>query len=151
MTCNPCLNDQIGRITVDGAFTEFPAPSDGTLGGIAVGPDGALWSTVTQFADPARAGIWRTPVCALGLSASYAGTTLSMNFNMGIDRPANWSVLLQDTVEIEKPVPALAPPRVFAINVSPFPNKGNVRVTSELRNFAGQVICSEWTTVNTSQ
>ena len=50
--------DQIGRITTDGAITEFPLPSRGTMHAhptaIAAGPDGAVW-----FTQPLRESIGR--------------------------------------------------------------------------------------------
>src|SRR2546426_62189 len=38
--------NKIGRVTIDGTFTEFPVPTEGSGPyGIAAGPDGAMWFT----------------------------------------------------------------------------------------------------------
>jgi FG-GAP-like repeat len=44
VACDTICGGKIGRITTEGAFTEFlPPPGVVGLGGIATGPDGALW------------------------------------------------------------------------------------------------------------
>jgi virginiamycin B lyase len=151
VTCNPCANDQIGRITTAGVITEFPAPGDGSLGGIAAGPDGALWSTDTGFVLSIKSGLFRTPACALGLSASSSGTGLAMNFNLGTATPAIWNVALWNTTAINQSIPAVAPPRAFTLDWHQAPADTNVLVKSELSDSTGQVMCAEWTTVSTAQ
>lgn len=151
VTCNPCTNDEIGRLTTAGIFTEFPVPSDGSIGGIAPGPDGALWSTDTGFDLEIESGVYRTPACALGLSASYTNKALTLNFNLGNDTPATWSVLFGDTSVVNTPIPPVVPPRSFTIDFNNIRPQGDVAVKSQLSKPDGQVICAEWMTVNTGQ
>jgi hypothetical protein len=132
-------------------ITEFPEPTSGGLGGIAAGSDGALWVTDTGFRLSIDSVILRAPACALGLSASLTGTTLATNFNLGIDTPATWSIVLEHTIGLETPIHPVAPPRAFTIDWNASRLTGNVLVTSELSNPSGQVLCAEWTTVDTGQ
>jgi virginiamycin B lyase len=156
VTCNPCAHDQIGRITTSGVITEFPVPNDGSLGGIAAGPDGALWSTITGFELSIDSDILRTPACALGLSASFNGTTLTLNFDLGIDTPAAFNILLKNSAGttigdlLSKEIPGAVPPQAFSIEWDSFPNLGEVTVLPVLGSGSGQPICSEWSTVNTA-
>jgi hypothetical protein len=84
--------DTFGRITTAGLVTEYAVPIAGGkyLMGIAAGADGNLW-----FTDFTANHIERAPACALGFSASFSGTTLTMNFNLGIDTPATFNILIQ--------------------------------------------------------
>jgi len=141
----------IGRITTAGVITEYPIGSDFTMG-IASGPDGALWLTENLVAETGRIG--RAPACGLGFSAAFAGATLTMNFNLGIDTPATFNILLTDasgtSMPFSKPIPAIVPPRAFTLTWNNFPSEGAVTVKPVLTAGPGQAICSEWTTVNTT-
>jgi streptogramin lyase len=134
----------VARITTAGAITGYSLPS--TLSGpsgIAVGADGDLW-----FIGGNQ--IARLPACAIGLSASFANHTLTMNFNLGINRPAIWSVSAGKGFGLRRPIRAVTPPRAFRLHWRPYPSGGHVRVKSSLSDEAGNVLCSEWTTVNTA-
>jgi streptogramin lyase len=137
------FGNKVGRITTSGIITEFPGAGTEPLV-ITPGPDHALW--FTAYASNAIA---RAPVCALGLTASFAGSTLTTNFDLGVAQSAIWSIHAGATVLLRKEIPPVAPPRQFSVSFGAFPNKGNVTVTSVLSNGLGQTLCSEWTTVNT--
>lgn len=141
----------IARVTTAGVITEYPVPNGGEFftGGITAGPDGALWVA-------GSGKIARAPACGLGFSASFAAGTLTMNFNLGIDIPATFSiVLLNSTGSLGAPysraIPAVVPPKAFTQNWSSFPNLGTITVRPELGKSANQDYCAEWTTVNTAQ
>jgi len=136
----------MGRITTDGVVTDYPV--DATLDGIAAGPDGALWAVGEV------AGVTRTPACGLGFSAGVSAGVLTMNFHLGIDTPATFSILLHDAQgefqPFSKSIPAVVPPRAFTMAWSGFSDKGNVTVRPQLAAAGGQGLCAEWTTVNTA-
>ena len=139
----------IGRITTRGVITEYRVPGKAEPYGIATGPDGALW--FTELADY----IGRAPACGLGFRASFANGTLTMNFDLGINTPANFSIHLRDAsgpfaVPFSSAIPAVAPSQPITINWNPIPNKGAVTVVPQLANAAGEGICAEWHTVNTT-
>ena len=144
------VDPEIGRITTAGVITEYPAPASLPLG-ITAGPDGALWFTESESNNIARA-----PACGLGLSASFANGTLTMNFNLGIDTPATWYATLHTgTGGVKrlwsKPIPAVVPPDSFTRTFGPgFPNLGDVTILSGLET-AGEGLCYETVTVNTAQ
>jgi virginiamycin B lyase len=145
----PCPQTILGRMTTAGSSTLFtvPVPSGAFpwgANGIAAGPDGNLW-----LAEGNANEIDRAPVCALGLSVSFAGNTLTTSFDMGIDRPANWRVSAASTILVNQETAAVAPPSVFALNWDTFADRGNVLVESALATFAGEVLCAESATVNT--
>jgi len=154
VTCNPCAHDWVGRITTTGVITEFPAPTDGSLNGIATGPDGALWITREAFFPRSGSGIWRIPACGPGFSASFSGSTLTMNFNLGIDTPATFNILLYSSAGVSRPfsraIPAVVPPQSFTMNWT-LPDLGSVTVQPVLTAGPGGAICSQWTTVDTAQ
>jgi virginiamycin B lyase len=134
--------DQIGRITTRGVITEFPgAGNKPEL--ITSGPDHDLWFTVAYGNSIASA-----PACGLGLSASFAGNTLTTNFDLGIVQSGIWSVYAGDTVLLRKEIPPVVPPHQFSVSFGAFPNEGNVTITSALSVAGGQTLCSEWTTVS---
>jgi len=141
----------IGRITTTGVITQFPVPTDGNPAWITPGPDGALW-----FTQQGGNKVSRAPACGLGFSASFAGSTLAMNFNLGTSTPATFDVvLINSTGPFAAPfsdaIPAIVPPTTFTMNWSPFPNLGTITVRPELGTGPGQGLCAEWTTVNTAQ
>jgi virginiamycin B lyase len=149
--CYPdCAHSTLGRITTAGLVTLFPVSTlttsaiDFSANGIVAGPDGKLW-----FAEANGNEIESAPVCALGLSASFTGDTLTTNFVVGIDRPAVWSILAGTTVLQKTSTPAVTPPTAITLNWEPFPNQGAVVVESALSTPEAAVICSEWTTVKT--
>ena len=48
------VGQKIGRVTTNGAFTEYVVPTGTNLQGITVGPDGALWFCVQDWARIGR-------------------------------------------------------------------------------------------------
>ena len=118
-------------------------PTDGYLGGIAAGPDGALWFTDTSYPLDTHSFIWRAPDCALGFSAGFSGTNLTMNFLLGIDTPAMFRIYLRKstgpyTLAFSKMIPSVVPPRAFTMTWSPFPDLGEVTVRARVGNTAGR-------------
>jgi hypothetical protein len=136
----------LGRITTSGLVTEYPVPHPfhpgSSLNGIAAGPDHMAW-----FTDAGHNAIGQAPACGLGLSAGYAKGVVTVNFELGIDRPATWTVEVGKTSRTRK-IGAVAPPRVFTLHFKA-PAAGSVRVQSKLTDPSGHVLCSEWTTVDT--
>jgi virginiamycin B lyase len=135
---------KIGRITTSGLITEFLVAAGSEPLGITAGPDHALWFTLYNTNAIAKA-----PACALGLSASFAGNTLTTNFDLGIAQAAVFSILADSTVLLKEKTGRVVPPTESSMSFGPFPNKGNVTVISTLSTAEGQPLCSEWTTVNT--
>ena len=141
---------RIGRVTTAGVVTSYPMPLGGFSYGIATGPDGGLW-----FTEVNTGRVGRAPACGLGFGASFAGTTLTMNFNLGIDTAATFDILLHSASGVAQPfskqIPAVVPPRAFTMTWSDVPNLGDVDVQALLTTGAGQAICSEWNWVNTAR
>jgi len=138
----------IGRVTTSGLVTQYPAPS-GTLNnpfGMTVGPDGGLW-----FVNENPGVIARAPACGLGLAASFANHTLTMDFALGTDRPAIWGISAGKGFSLRRPIRAISPPHPFTLKWRHYPNRGMVEVKSSLSDDAGKVQCSEWTTVDAAQ
>ena len=140
--------NKIGRITTAGVITEYPI-GVGSPWGITALPEGDLWFVADN-------NIGRAPACGLGFSASFANTTLTMNFNLGTAAPATFDIVLRDSTgpfgePVSKAIPAVVPPKAFTIDWSNFPNKGDVTVVPQLIAGSGQGLCAEWTTVNTAQ
>ncbi|MGA2137108.1 MAG: hypothetical protein ABSH50_32860 [Bryobacteraceae bacterium] len=149
VTCNPCATDWIGRVTADGVFTEYPTSRQGTLGGIAKGPGGSLWTTLTGFDLEIHSGLWRTPACGSGMNASYADGTVTVSFDLSTATAATWTVSIGGTTEIQKSLPRVAPPRAFTLHFDNIASQGDVLVESELADTRGELLCAEWETVNT--
>lgn len=155
-TCIPCSNAWIGRITTYGVFTVFQTPEKyAQFEGIAGGPDGNVWFTTDGLNDGYRiASVARVPACALGFSASFADSTLTMNFNLGIAEPAIFNILLKDAsgtvVPFSKSIRAVVPPQALTMTWRDIPDLGMVTVEPELTAGSGQPLCGEWTTVNTA-
>lgn len=125
----------------------YPVPTvDSAPIRITAGPDGAL-----RFTEGRRIG--RAPACGLGLSASFANGTLTLNFNMGINTPAVWFASLRNSTGGEKQlwlksIPAVAPPESFTVTLGPgFPNSGDVTIVSGLETASGEGICYETASV----
>jgi virginiamycin B lyase len=143
----------IGRMTTLGDVTEFPTPQLGELfeglTAIAVGPDGNMWYT-----DGVN-NIVKAPACGLGLTLTYAPSTLTLGFDLGIYIPGTgqgtWGIWLV-TNGIKKlwsqTGPSVAPVEHFTIPIPNFPSVGNVGVISILTNPAG-LACSDLQFVNT--
>jgi sugar lactone lactonase YvrE len=136
------------RMTTTGVFTEFPLPSKTfSLGPIIAGPDGNLWFTV----DPVA--MVRAPACGLGFRASLSGSTLTMNFDLGIDTPASFDVeFLTSTKTVQSvpiPIPRVVPPHPFTLTRTNLPDVGEFTVVSSLMDSSGTTVCSEWTTSTT--
>ena len=145
------FNGKIGRITTAGLITEFPVPAKfGQLNMITAGPDGALWFTAIIGFDIARA-----PACGLGLSASFANGTLTMNFSLGTATAATWYANLKTGAGGEKQlwsraIPAVVPPASFTRTLG-FPDLGEVEIVSGLEIAPGEGLCYETVEVNTGQ
>jgi virginiamycin B lyase len=141
---------QIGRITTTGTITQYPPQVAGFLNGITAGPDGGLW-----FASSVHDRIGRAPACGLGFGARFADGTLSMKFDLGIDTPATFDILIHTASGVGRPfsreIPAVAPPRAFNMIWNGLPNLGDVTVEAVLTAGAGQAVCAEWNGVNTAQ
>jgi streptogramin lyase len=141
---------QIGRITTTGTITQYPPQVAGFLNGIATGPDGGLW-----FASSVHDRIGRAPACGLGFGARFANGTLSMKFDLGIDTPATFDILIHTATGVGRPfsreTPAVVPPRAFDMTWHGVPNLGDVTVEAVLTAGAGQAVCAEWNGVNTAQ
>ena len=97
--------------------------------------------------------IARAPACGLGLSASFANSTLTLNFNLGIDTPATWFINLRNRKQLRlEPIPAVVPPDSFTLTFGPgFPNLGEVTIVSGLETAPGEGLCYETVTVNTGE
>jgi len=145
-----CAATLIGRITTAGVVTKYYAPTEtSSANGITAGPDGALW-----FAEGTANEIARAPACGLGFNASFAHNTVTLNFNLGIDTPATFNVLLRDASgaigqPFSEAIEAVVPPRAFTQRWHNVPNLGSVTIQSTLTAGPAQAICSEWTTVDT--
>ena len=145
---------RIGRITTSGVITAYPVTAATEGWRITTGPDGALW-----FTGHYNSAIGRAPACGLGVSATFANSTLTMNFNLGINTPATFAIHLRDASgpfaePFTKNIPAVVPPQPFTMTWNGFPNLGEVTVQPTLATQpggAGLGLCSEWTTVNTAQ
>jgi hypothetical protein len=103
-----------------------------------------------------RGSFGRVPACGLGFSASFASGTLTINFNLGLDRPSLFSIVLLNSsgpvgTLFSHGIPAVTPLKTFTLTQSPFPNLGTITVRPELESGPNQMICAEWTTVNTAQ
>jgi hypothetical protein len=145
--------DNIGRITTTGVVTEYPVPTAFSQPyGIAAGPDGALW-----FTESAGNNIARAPACGLGLSASFANGTVTLNFSLGTSTPATWFGNLLTSTGGErqlwfKSIPAVVPPDSFTVTLGPgFPNLGDVTIVSGLETAPGEGLCYETAGVDSAQ
>ncbi len=145
------LSDQnaFGRITTGGTVTEYQLSPGARPGYITAGPDGALWLAENN-------GMVRAPACALGFSASFASGTLTMNFDLGIDTPATFNIILRNpSGPVSEPVSTqvgpFAHPHAFALQLTSVPNLGILNVRPILAAGPGQPICSAWQNVDTSQ
>ena len=115
---------QIARITATGVITEYRAETNHPQG-ITAGPDGALW-----FTSGSPRFIGRAPACALGFTASLSGATLKMSFDLGIDTPANFNILLLDATggligePFSRTISPVVPPAAFSLTWSNLQNRG---------------------------
>jgi hypothetical protein len=95
----------------------------------------------------------------LGLKAAFANRTLTLNFDLGIDTPATFSIHLSNAngplgAGLSRDIGAVVPPRQFSLTLQSLPNTSPIRVESGLATQpggAGLGLCSEWTTVSTAQ
>jgi hypothetical protein len=132
-------------------ISEYALPSKGGGPyGITAGPDGELW-----LAEFNRNNIARAPACGLGLSASFANGTLTMNFNLGIDTAAIWYATVRTSAGggkqlWSKSISAVVPPASFTVTVD-FPELGEVGIVSGLETAAGEGVCYETVNVNAAQ
>jgi virginiamycin B lyase len=142
--------DRIGRATTAGILTEYSYSNGFGSGGITAGPDGAIW-----FLGAGVAKVGRAPACGLGFSAAFAGSTLTMNFNLGIDTPATFDIRLHSSSGTSqpssRPIAAVVPPKAFSMTWKNFPDLGEVTVEPILTNSTGQPYCAETQAVDTAQ
>jgi len=145
--------EYIGRITTSGVITEYPLPTSTYSDpyGIGAGPDGALW-----FAEIAANQIGRVPACGLGFSASFADSTLTMTFDLGITTPATFNIFLRNSTDpvarlYSRAIPAVVPPQAFAMKWTAFPYQGTVALEPVLSASPGQAFCSESQAVKTGR
>jgi hypothetical protein len=128
-------------------ITEYPAPNPGA---ITTGPNGALWFT-NYYGNK----IESAPACGLGFSASFAGSTLTMNFDLGTSIPATWYAnLVTSTAGVKqlwsRPMPAIVTPTPVTLTFGPgFPEEGPVTIVSGLQIAPNEGLCYETATVNT--
>jgi virginiamycin B lyase len=141
---------KLARITTSGLVTEYIVPMCNSWG-ITSGPDGGIWFTDSNCGG----AVARAPTCGLALRTGLADTTLTLSFDLGTSRPANWTTALfkaSSTDELwMKPIPVTASPNGrYSVAIGPgFPNLGYVGVWSGLLNPTGGAFCVEWTIVNT--
>ena len=138
--------NKIARITTTGVLTEYPIPSPSSVpNGITAGPDGALWFTQLDGNTLGRA-----PACGLGFSATYSGAILTMNFELGIDTPATFNILLHKSGGTVRPfsesISAVVPPKAFSMDWT-VPDLSGAVVQPLLTTGSGEVMCSQWTTI----
>lgn len=129
---------------------------------ITEGLDDAMWftdyasDTIGRITTTGVVTEYSAPACGLGFSASFAGSTLTLNYDLAIDKPATFEVLLIGVSgpigsPVSKPAKAVVPPQVFTEKWPNIPDLGTITVQSSLTAGPGQVIRSQWTTVNTAQ
>ena len=140
------------RITTTGAVTNYPFANNvysHSPVGVASGPDGALWIT-----DYVSGSIARAPVCGLGLTLSFADTTLKLGFDLGISTPATWNGYISDIKGLRqlwtKPISAVSPVTSFILSDGPgFAAEGEVGIASVLTTPSGEALCAESRVVDT--
>jgi hypothetical protein len=142
--------NSIGRIATSGVATNYPVGGD-LPAGITTGPDGYLWTVAANE-------ILRTPACGLGFSASFSSGTLTMNYSLGINMPANFSIILKHggvtfAMPFSQNIPAIVPPQAFTMTWDSVPDLGEATVEPILSTQPGGAelaLCTEWTAVNTA-
>lgn len=71
--------------------------------------------------DSGSGAILRAPVCGLGFTASSSGGTLSLNFNLGIDTPALFNILVRSKDGTAEPfsreIPLVEPVKSFTLEM----------------------------------
>lgn len=142
------LGHKIGRITMTGTITEYDAAGNSPQN-IAAASTGNLWFT------EASGDMGQALACGLGFSASFAGGTLTMNFDLGINTQATFNVFLKDAngtiaEPISELVGPLSAPVPFTREWHNVPNLGSLTVQASLQAAGGQAICSQWATVDTA-
>jgi hypothetical protein len=134
--------NSVGRITTSGVVTEYSLPTASSFPtGIATGSDGALWLVENSAGNIARA-----TACGIGLSLSFANSTLTINFDVGVTTAATWRAWLVagsgGSRLFEKPVKPLVPPRAVTDTLANFSGQGSVEVFSTLSSANG-ITCSD--------
>jgi hypothetical protein len=81
---------------------------------------------------------------------------MTLNFDLGIDTPATLNVLLRNSRgpigrPFSKAIGPVVPPQAFTERWHSVPDLGDVTVQATLTTGPAQAICSEWTTVDTTQ
>ncbi len=125
----------IGNI---GYLTTFTTAADGIIE--------SDWDTV-DTAPPTLAS------CSLDLLLTYAGSTLTMDFDLSSAQAATWNIWLvvQSTVIPLASIPLPAIPLVnVPLPVPGFPNVEIIGVLTTLTTPSEGVVCSDWQTVDTN-
>jgi virginiamycin B lyase len=152
METNLSSTSVLWRVTMHGTVTAYRTSFGGQLelSSGTVGPDKALW-----FAD-GDVGFMRFPACGLGLTATFSGSTLNLNFDLGSNVATTWqSGFYYDTNEFQamwsKPLGPVVPPSKFTVPAGPgFPSIGYIAPMSVLRDAStSEALCAEWQIVNT--
>jgi virginiamycin B lyase len=141
--------DYVGRITTSGVVTEYSLPTASSFPtGIATGSDGALWLVENNAGNVARA-----TACGIGLRLSFANSTLTINFDVGVTTAAKWRAWLvtgsSSSRLFEKSVKPLVPPRALTETLSNFSSQGNIEVFSSLSSANG-IVCSDGQILDTA-
>lgn len=91
--------------------------------------------------------------CNLDLGLSVTGSTLNMDFTVGISTPAIWNVYLRVYGIFiplwSIPLPAIDPPIAIPVPIPGFPTLGEVGIFTLLATPADGIICFDWKTVDT--
>ena len=141
--------NSVGRITTSGVVTEYPLLTASSFPtGITTGPDGGLWLVENDAGN-----IGRATACGIGLSVSFADSTLNISFDVGITTKATWRAwIVNGSIAsrlFEKSIEPWAPPRAFTGTLSNFSSQGNVGVFSTLSSPNG-IVCSDQQTLDTN-
>jgi virginiamycin B lyase len=142
-------SNKFGRLTTSGVMTEYTVPTANTgPTGIVGGKDGNIW--MTEFQGDAIA---HAPACGIGLRLSYANTTLTLSFDLGVTSAGTFSaemVTSGGTKQLfSKAIAATVPPQSFAVNAGPgFPYTGTVQVTATVAGSNNSLLCSESQSIN---
>jgi len=157
------------NILINGAFKNFEnfnAINSTNLGGVAIsvinGPGSdkgtlTLTGTINEFAIGGQElyidDVCVERTCKLDLSLSYAGGTLTMDFDLSTPEAATWNVWINNQSSnisiVSIPLPPIHSPISFPIQLPNFPSLGNIGVLTTLTTPTEGIICSDWETVDT--
>ena len=74
-----------------------------------------------------------------------------MTFDMGINKPATWTLDAGSGYGFTKRVPSSTLSKQFSFTYKNYPNVGRLRVQSKLADKAGHPYCSAYAYVNTAK